>query len=177
MSASILSRETIEEKAQAILKRHGLETLPIDPVKLANQEGITVSNATFTHELISGMIGKREGVTTMLVKQADIPQRKRFTIAHELGHYFLHLAQSGEYMDTEINLFREETRRAAAEGELDEKEVQANQFAAALLMPAQDVAYLYSKINDATQLAQLFNVSKAAMAKRLKQLELTDDKA
>ena len=36
---------------------------------------------------------------TMLVNHRDPPFRKRFTIAHELGHYFLHLLGDGEYMD------------------------------------------------------------------------------
>ena len=51
-------------------------------------------------------------------------------------------------------------------------EIQANQFAAALLMPADLVRAAFAKCQDLGELARLFNVSEAAMGFRLDRLGL-----
>lgn len=56
--------------------------------------------------------------------------RRRFTIAHELGHFCLHILpnkKDGMFVDTEENFSRN--------AYWDIKELQANKFAANLLMP------------------------------------------
>src|SRR4051812_3444043 len=104
-----LSRRQVENKANEVLKRHNLTTVPIDPVLLAQREGIRVNNAKFSDDNMVGMIVKRGENVSMLVNYDDPPFRKRFTIAHELGHHFLHLMGDGEYVDKEANLFRQQT--------------------------------------------------------------------
>src|SRR5437879_2145689 len=91
-------RADIEREALEILRRHGLDNIPIDPVVLANKIGVKVYNAQFSED-VAGMIAKRSGAITLLVRQGDPPYRKRFTIAHELGHHFLHLPSDGEFTD------------------------------------------------------------------------------
>ena len=103
-----LPRAEVESRAREVLRRHHLTTVPIDPVVLANREGIKVNNAKFSDDNLVGMIVKRGDDVTMLVNFNDPPFRKRFTIAHELGHHFLHLMQDGEYVDKEANLFRQQ---------------------------------------------------------------------
>jgi Zn-dependent peptidase ImmA (M78 family) len=88
-----LSRTQVEQRTREVLKRHNLTTIPINPLVLANREGIQVNNAKFTDDNLVGMIVKRGDDVAILVNQDDPPFRKRFTIAHELGHYFLHLIQ------------------------------------------------------------------------------------
>jgi len=163
-----LSREAIEDRTQAILREHGLTSVPIDPVVLAAKTGIRVNNAVFAKEGISGMIAKRGTEVTLLVNQNDHPYRKRFTIAHELGHHFLHLGEDGEFVDPAANLFRgdEEGPRP--------HEWQANQFAAALLMPRDLVAEEIARDRSLTleELAARFRVSESAMGIRLDVLGL-----
>src|SRR5690349_5930433 len=100
-------RTEIEAQASQVLRQHGLLSIPVDPVTLANRQGIKVHNAKFSDEGLSGMVSKRGTNVTILVNQSDAPFRKRFTIAHELGHHFLHLMEDGEYVDTHIDLFRD----------------------------------------------------------------------
>lgn len=50
-----LSRDEIESRATAVRKEHGLESIPIDPVILANRLGIKVHNAKFSDENIVGL--------------------------------------------------------------------------------------------------------------------------
>ncbi len=83
------------------------------------------------------------------------PSRDRFTIAHELGHYFLHREES------EKSSF---TRRGS-----DKREWQANWFAAELLMPEKEFQQeAQSCNNDEAALARKFGVSQSGVAVRLK---------
>src|ERR1017187_2120321 len=102
-----LRRSEIEARAIEVLRNHGVRTVPVDPVALANREGIKVHNAKFSDEGLSGMVAKRGPNATILVNESDPPFRKRFTIAHELGHIFLHLRSDGDFIDSQIDLFRD----------------------------------------------------------------------
>lgn len=169
-----IRREDIERRANQILQEHGLTSLPTDPVRLANRVGIKVNNAVFSVENLSGMIARRGPSISMLVNQADTPQRKRFTIAHELGHLFLHLHSDGDYIDPQetIDMFRGTEQFDAEMPDERRKEIQANAFAAALLMPEPYVREYYSKVPDVSALARIFDVSVPAMEVRLTQLGL-----
>lgn len=169
-----LSRDEIEERANSVLLDHGLYSVPVDLVTLANRQGIKVHNAKFSEEGISGMLAKRGDNITMLIHQSDHPNRKRFTIAHELGHHFLHLMEDGEIVDNEGDLFRNDWGRDdTIEQEDRRREVQANQFAAALLMPARLVEEVYQEVTkDITEISRIFKVSREAMGYRLNQLGL-----
>jgi Zn-dependent peptidase ImmA (M78 family) len=163
--------DDIEKRAADVLRQHGLYSIPVDPVVLANREGIKVHNAKFSDDSLSGMIAKRADAVTMLVNQSDPPYRKRFTIAHELGHHFLHLLADGDFVDSTIDLFRDMESPAEAT-EPRRAEIQANQFAAALLMPADLVREAFAKCQDIHELARLFNVSEVALGYRLNRLGL-----
>lgn len=84
--------------------------------------------------------------------------RDRFTVAHELGHYFLHSKQG----DIQIEAARFGTGRA---------EWEANWFAAALLMPEDDVRQQYDRTGE-VGLAARYQVSTEALKVRLDSLEL-----
>jgi Zn-dependent peptidase ImmA (M78 family) len=109
----------------------------------------------------------------LLVNHSDPPYRKRFTIAHELGHHFLHLLEDGEFVDGEADLFRQP--HDSEETEITPKrrqEIQANMFAAALLMPEDAVRSEWQEMQSIGELARRFNVSETAMGIRLDQLGL-----
>ena len=81
---------------------------------------------------LSGLM-KRFGKNNLpvIAVNANHPmERQRFTLAHELAHFLLH-ASSPLHVDSSQVYFRE---RHSSQS-LDWKEIQANQFAAALLMP------------------------------------------
>lgn len=96
------------------------------------------------------------------MNERDIKTRARFTIAHELGHYFLHMADSDNKVITSFRM----------DHSLVEK--QADAFAAELLMPEDSVRKEYGNmvIPVSDSLARSFNVSKQAMRFRLDRLEL-----
>lgn len=168
-----MDRNKIEEKTKQILKEHELYSIPIDPIRIANLKNIKVNNAVFSEDNLSGMISKRGENIQILVNQNDSPFRKRFTIAHELGHVFLHLVdkENGEFIDTDSDLFRDYTIHQHT-NTIKSHEVEANNFAASLLMPEDLVKEEYKNIKDLKTLARLFNVSEVAMGFRLNRLGL-----
>ena len=166
-----IKTEDLERRAAEILRQHGLYSIPVDPVILANRLGIKVHNAKFSDDSLSGMIAKRGNSVTLLVNESDPPYRKRFTIAHELGHHFLHLLADGDFVDSTVDLFRDEDTPPEATGSR-RAEVQANQFAAALLMPGEFVRESFAECKDLNELARHFNVSESAMGFRLSRLGL-----
>jgi Zn-dependent peptidase ImmA (M78 family) len=161
-----------ESRAQDVLASMELDVLPVDPVAVARKENISVKNAKFYRSDISGMIAKRDDGVFILVNADEPPYRKRFTIAHELGHYFLHLSENGEFIDSSVDLFRD---TSSPFDPARNKEAEANSFAASLLMPREKVSALYKELKSVSQLARTFNVSEEAMAIRIARLGLSSE--
>lgn len=165
-------RSQVERCAKEVLIQHGLYSVPVDPVDLANKLGVTVHNAKFADDSLAGLIAKRGGSAQILVEQSDPPYRKRFSIAHELGHHFLHLLKDGHIIDRRVDMFREKQPTAAARSSHRNREVEANWFAAALLMPEDLVRLHWAENPSVTVLARIFNVSEEAMGYRVDALDL-----
>lgn len=105
---------------------------------------------------------RREGDFTVFIPQFTSERRDRFTIAHELGHYFLHYLYAkapGEKM--------------FARGGRDRAETEANVFASSLLMPAEEFTAAFESFNgDSWKLSVQFDVSPAAADVRAQVLGL-----
>ena len=125
--------------------------------------GIEVSEAHLDPD-IAGAIEKRKGRPAHIyLSRADHPNRKRFTCAHEIGHFVKRSGEDFEYVDY---------RDGTASMGFDEGELFANSFAAALLMPEREVRRLHGMRVPEQELAATFGVSEAAMVNRLKNLRL-----
>lgn len=172
-----MKRSDIEDRASQILRDHGLLQVPVDPLRVANALGIKVMNAVFSEEDKSGAIVKRGNNFSIYLSSTESPGRKRFTIAHEIGHKLLHMGTGGdaEFVDTEDN-FR--TKDAPDEGgwtEMRRREWEANVFASALLMNKELVLEKWRENSDPAMLAFTFQVSLTAMMVRLTQLGLIEE--
>jgi hypothetical protein len=105
----------------------------------------------------------------------DWPARRRFTIGHELGHWCLHRT-TGAVWCRAPSVDPEPAARAAYPPE----ESEANEFAAALLMPAHLVRRHYERLRRRDpercfeQLCRIFGASGAAMSRRLAHLPKRD---
>lgn len=80
---------------------------------------------------ISGLLKKKEGEWVIYVNQEDSPSRKVFTIAHELGHYFLHKDSCDNFVDGPL-IYRKEKSK------FETKEIEANEFAGQLQHATKD---------------------------------------
>jgi Zn-dependent peptidase ImmA (M78 family) len=169
-----MKRNEIEERATQILRDHGLLVAPVDPLKVANALNVKVMNAVFSEPDKSGGIVKRGGNFSIFVNINEPPARKRFTIAHEIGHQLLHmsLGSDSEFIDTEENFRTNEMPDDLNWSDDRKKEWEANTFAAALLMNKELVLNKWNDSKDPAFLAWVFQVSTTAMTIRLTQLGL-----
>lgn len=152
-----------EDCAQEVLDSYWQSgRLPIDPAQIAAGMGIGVFEKKFP-PTISGVIFKDpEKDPTIVLNAVNHRVRKRFTCAHEIGHFAQHAAEEElEYVD-----FRNEV---SSDG-TDEDERFANAFAANLLMPRAAVKEKRDEGLTAMQMAKVFDVSLAAMEFRLNNL-------
>jgi hypothetical protein len=119
-------------------------------------------------QTISGLLLPSRGEIWVNAEEArQWPARRRFTIAHELGHWYLH--QHGQQSLFCRHGSVDEDAKADPP-ELPEIEAEANWFAASLLMPAGMVRREYERTGgDFGRLCQIFRSSGAAMGRRLHQ--------
>jgi Zn-dependent peptidase ImmA (M78 family) len=166
-------RKRAQAKARELLHRFG-DDIPIDVVAMASACGVVVRSETL-EEFVSGLLLVRGDEAVIGVNADHHSNRRRFTIAHELGHYLLHLDRSAFFLDASPVYFRQETTVAT---DLNQ-EREANAFAAELMMPESAIRALMATdpidvFDDmaAKQMANRFGVSTQALIIRLTELDL-----
>ncbi len=158
-----------EVRAQQVLNTYWDGHLPVDVEAIARKAGLDVRYDypevdEQTGYDISGRIDTLEdGSKIITVSSIDHPKRQRFTIAHELGHHFMGHEDRHRKDTFGVPLSDPVERR---------KEWEANEFAAALLMPRHTIDLVLSRMEQPTveKLAEVFNVSEQAMRIRLQRL-------
>ena len=117
-----------KQKAEAFLKEEGITNLPVDPFAIASSRGI-ITEAKPT-DGVSGML-LRHGDTFGILYSTHIPSEgfQRFSVAHELGHYFL-----DGHIDHVLPKDGMHTSHAGFIS-ADPYELEADCFAVGLLMP------------------------------------------
>lgn len=138
---------------------------PVDPKAIAEFLGFTV----LLYELpdtTSGLTFIEEEVKAIGVNSRHAPTRRRFSIAHELGHYLnghKSYDSGGTHVESQPSYLDPQQRQ----------EIEANEFAAEMLMPTdwlkRDVAELGP---DGVALARRYGVSEQAMWIQLLDLKL-----
>jgi Zn-dependent peptidase ImmA (M78 family) len=163
--------------ARKLLQESGVINPPVDLAKIARDHGITVKETDLPED-VAGMIQMEGLAAAIYIKKTDTKGRKRFTLAHELGHYFLkHF--TGTHVDRGPNyapmVFMRNDDSSKA---LYQPEIAANKFAAELLMPERmvhrqldEVVALCRTEEDIIKImSERFIVSELAMTHRLNNL-------
>lgn len=118
-------RQLARQDAQEFLAQHGRYEYPFDLVHLARDAGAEVMISQLGDDVYGMIEGGADGATIYV--DSDQPLvRRRFTIAHELGHMVSYKDEAGapNYVD------------ARSDGGVGTApEVYANEFAGAVLMP------------------------------------------
>ena len=132
---------------------------PVNPFYIAKKENLRVNAVKFPleHKFISGFINYKEKAIYINTLEKFLP-RRIFTIAHELGHYFLHR--------NDIKSYRISMRDTSKQG-VSMEETQANIFAGNLLVPK----FMLDRFENFSvyDLSVLFAVSKEVINIRLDQ--------
>lgn len=160
--------EELEKKAGELLQEAGVVRVPVPVDQVAGHLGIQVDEADLGEEC-SGMLVRGKEFAVIGVNAEHHEHRKRFTIAHEIAHSVLHAEEA--YIDRPFHI---DFRAAGAGSGTEQEEKEANQFAAALLMPADQVRAAFAeqrvdptRDDELLNLALRFKVSPQAMTTRL----------
>lgn len=173
-----MSVQRARQQAAHLIEQFQFAQPPIDVHKIATKLGLPILNAKLDDE-VSGMLITKAGKSYIFVREGDFAPRQHFTIAHEIGHFYLgHQQEPGDHVHVDRGNFISQRGSRAAAG-VDPKEIEANQFAACLLMPESLLRPLAVKLGapnlyDQTvaDLAEKFAVSQQAMTIRLTTLGL-----
>lgn len=161
----------IFRKTEEFISAYNLNSsrLPIPIRELIEKLGVTVIEHDFDNN-ISGVLSINGQNKSIGINKSEGEQRKRFTLAHELGHLILHQEKGNLFMDS--ILFRKTGDGYTKKEEKIERE--ANFFAANILMPAnrvreelRNVTLDFIEDTSIENLAEKFGVSVSAMNYRL----------
>jgi Zn-dependent peptidase ImmA (M78 family) len=146
--------------------------LPINVEAVAKSLKIPIEYQTYEDD-ISGMLVMKDGNAIISINKLHPEKRRRFSIAHEIGHYLLHGNSASVFIDKSPVFLRD---KKSSEG-TQIQEIEANRFAAELLMPEDILKGKIVKKNldiddeiDLEKLAKQFKVSTQALTVRLTRL-------
>ena len=161
-----------ERRVEQLLAEAGVDTAPVPVEQVAEHLGINIEFVDFGEDCSAVLVRNRNSTTIGVNKNH---YRRRFSVAHEIAHFVLH--KGNTYVDKEYRVnFRDLESGSGTKME----EMEANAFAAALLMPAtwvkdafkQQPFDLIEDDNSLKMLAKKFRVSTQAMTYRLINLRI-----
>lgn len=166
-------RDEARNEARRIVRKHQITDPPVHVEQLAEALGAEIARHRF--EGPESGFALRDGTRWIIgVNVQTSRRRQRFTIAHELGHLLLH---EGRPLTVDQAVLRIDLRNEVSSMATDDQEIQANTFAATLLMPeeivlayATNVVRMNGEITRddlISELARTFDVSSEAMGYRL----------
>ena len=162
----------LEERVNALLRECDVTSAPVPVEKIAASLGAEIRYALL-NESFSGMLYIREDMPIIGVNSRHPTNRQRFTIAHEIAHLELHRDLIGKqiHIDRKFPVLMRDGDSAAGKIQI---EIEANRFAAELLMPSFLLIPMLKKqgfdIDDEEPLKRLaskFRVSRQALEFRI----------
>lgn len=170
----------IEKKAEEIIRDYNPESFMPFPYEkiIQDKKDLKIFMSDDLPENISGIIKfltkDNETAFYILINKTKPINRQYFTIAHEIGHYFLHqnkIKNNENYIVEGENVL-ENTGVLYRNDEIisTDLELEANAFAASLIMPARLVEKAWNQLENIEKCAKLFKVSAEAMSIRLNKM-------
>lgn len=166
-----------EESAKQVLLDYGVDKPPVPVEDIARSLGLSLCYEPFEGD-VSGVLLRDDDSLTIGINSSHSPRRQRFTVGHEVGHFLLHPGRP-LIVDKSVRVNLRDGRSSLA---TNREEIQANAFAAELLMPKEMIRGEFERgrwpANDLHEeailddLAEKFEVSRQAMEFRLVNLGL-----
>jgi Zn-dependent peptidase ImmA (M78 family) len=171
-----MSLRTARQQGEALAEAMNFKKAPVDVSKVAKRLRLKLVYMNLGED-VSGLLISKGDSSVIAVQETDHPKRQRFTIAHEIGHFFLrHQFDPGEHVHVDRGHLITPRNSRSSTG-ADPKEIEANQFAACLLMPSSLLSRRIREFKDdslrdyhVSKLAEEFEVSEQAMTIRLSTL-------
>jgi Zn-dependent peptidase ImmA (M78 family) len=160
-----MNQDLIRKKVSELLRRTGVQRPPVPVDKIAEMLRLSVRYSP-SADAVSGALIRKGKELIIGVNSYQHPNRQRFTIAHEIAHFVMHKGWQ-LHVDEDFCINRD--------GSNNREEIEANRFAAELLMPVELIEVDVSRfhiIDEAvvSVLAGRYKVSTQAMQIRLTNL-------
>lgn len=176
--SSLKLRQIADLTYEMVMNAKILEA-PVDVDLIVKYCGVTLEETDLGMD-VSGLLVANGDTAVIAYHPDQSEKRKRFTIAHELGHFALHRDAKNEtvFVDKDF-IVKYRSNKSYSDVEI-KQEQEANSFAAALLMPKEFIFHELNKqsMRDLSEsnlidaLAAKFNVSVPAMTYRLTNLNI-----
>ncbi len=164
------------------------DQIPVNIVEKIKEQNIELNELCYDlHDEVLGEIKKENGKYKINIQGYDFNYRRRFTMAHELGHYKLHKdLLDDEGLDDGLSyetMYRKNAKISSME------ETQANKYAIEMLVPKELIISIVKELNKIKEIPRIidengeannlnlieylsnrFEVSKIALGFRLNQL-------
>lgn len=159
-------QEEIDIKVQQVLDDIGLKYPDNDLIEITKAYNINVHSIDTMEVLgsedIQGVVDIQN--KTIFLNKKHPPAKQTFTLAHELGHYFLHSDNKVRFRVDKYD-YDQDTPEAL-------QETEANYFAASLLMPSHLIKPLLQTNIEKSLIAGYFGVSLSAVLNREKWIKM-----
>lgn len=144
------------------IEKYTSQATPVNLEPLIRELGIELDKKADLPGDIAGQIERLpNGSFKISVNTDDHYFRQRFTMAHELAHFIFHKDLIGDGI-TDNRLYRSTNPQIT-----EAHEVEANKFAASLLMPLRHIMRDYEEMGDVAKVANKWKVSPKAMRIKL----------
>jgi Zn-dependent peptidase ImmA (M78 family) len=124
-------RQRIRQEAETLLRQAEVIRPPVPVEKIARLLEIRVVHSLLKDSDVSGFYFRQQDQRVIGINASHPRTRQRFTVAHELGHAILN-SHDDLHVDRSFKL-----RDTLSSKGVDSLEIEANAFAAELLMPQQ----------------------------------------
>lgn len=156
----------IARMVATLLEQNGEGGPPVHVERIVKRFGLEIRAGDLKD--VSGLIVRSGQTATIGVNSTQSRVRQRFTIAHEFGHFLLHEGLTHHVdRDYRVNYRSDESSKA-----INVEEIEANFFAASLLMPKEfldrdNAVEAIDNDSKVQELAKRYDVSRHAMSLRL----------
>ncbi|MEQ6118923.1 ImmA/IrrE family metallo-endopeptidase [Reichenbachiella sp. MALMAid0571] len=170
-----ISNQEIDDIAEKIIKKYSKQ-FPVDPIEIAQSVGIEIIEGSRDYPF-KGLIRRQDGIFYIILNMHILENVNysmcRYTISHELGHYFIRHHRNKLKKGESIAF----TGKDSANPKKKMLEDQAQQFAASLLMPKSQFIKYFTQIEETgflsiIRLKEHFNVSITSATIRFTHLNL-----
>jgi Zn-dependent peptidase ImmA (M78 family) len=151
----------VRRVAKHLLRAAGVRTPPVDLRKIASHCGLRYEEVDYFPDDVDALIvTTAEGSVAVVNKNQSI-NRRRFSLAHELGHFVLH--RDGSVLETTVSIDAPPPGESGREvASIAERE--ANLFAGELLVPIEFLKEHFRPGMTAADVGKLFEVSESVAA-------------
>lgn len=148
----------IRKVARQLLDRHGIKEPPVNLQRLVESEGLEYQEVDYFPDDVDALIIPIDGRIVAAVNLNQTPNRRRFSLAHELGHHYLH--QDRSFLEERTTIDSVDIR--SCRNSKDIYETEADIFASELLIPLAFLKTVYTTGMSIPEVAKVFMVSEAA---------------